>query len=191
MCHANEHASAAQQQLDYVWSCSCSYTSRPCARIHAGAWFVWHNYWFLDFSVGGAPLHTLVKLALAALLPALMVPGLVLAQVRRAGWQRWMLPCIVGLPCPHKACVFSCMYVSYAQCRGHGLPACLLAARRGCCSAGRGGGGMKAVIWLTSVHAAHLAGVCERHWRADERASWAAGGGGGTAVRCRPRGRRR
>lgn len=32
--------------------------------------------------MGGARLHTLVKAALAALLPALMVPGLVLAKVR-------------------------------------------------------------------------------------------------------------
>jgi hypothetical protein len=35
------------------------------------------HFWFLDIAVGGLHLHTLCKLALAALLPALMVPGLV------------------------------------------------------------------------------------------------------------------
>ncbi|KAJ9506464.1 hypothetical protein QJQ45_019460, partial [Haematococcus lacustris] len=45
-----------------------------------GVWFVYHHFWFLDIRLGGPGswhLHTLCKLALAALLPALMLPGLV------------------------------------------------------------------------------------------------------------------
>jgi len=44
-----------------------------------GVWFVVQHYWFLDIAVGGLHLRLLCKLALAALLPALMVPGLVYA----------------------------------------------------------------------------------------------------------------
>ncbi len=49
------------------------------AALHAGVWFVLQHFWMLDITVGGLTLRTLCKLALAALLPALMVPGLVYA----------------------------------------------------------------------------------------------------------------
>ncbi len=38
-----------------------------------------HHFWFLSISVGGMSLHSVCKLSLAALLPALMLPGLVYA----------------------------------------------------------------------------------------------------------------
>lgn len=40
------------------------------------------HFWFLDILVSGMRLHTLCKLAVAALVPALTVPGLVVARVR-------------------------------------------------------------------------------------------------------------
>ncbi len=40
-------------------------------------WFVKQHYWFLDVHVGSFHLHTLCKLVLSALVPALLVPGLV------------------------------------------------------------------------------------------------------------------
>lgn len=58
----------------------------PSCVIHvshaapAGIWFVMQHFWFLDIMVSGTHLHLLCKLALAALLPALMVPGLVYAR---------------------------------------------------------------------------------------------------------------
>lgn len=52
------------------------------AFLTAG-WFVHHHFWFLDLRVGFVHLHTVCKLALAALLPALIVPGLVLAHMGR------------------------------------------------------------------------------------------------------------
>lgn len=39
------------------------------------------HYWFLDILVDGMRLHTICKLAVAALVPALLVPGLVIARV--------------------------------------------------------------------------------------------------------------
>ncbi|KAF8058100.1 hypothetical protein HT031_005760 [Scenedesmus sp. PABB004] len=48
------------------------------AMLTAG-WLVTAHFWFLDLRVGFLHLHTLCKLALAALAPALLVPGLVLA----------------------------------------------------------------------------------------------------------------
>jgi hypothetical protein len=52
------------------------------AFLTAG-WLVHQHFWFLDLRVGFVHLHTICKLALAALLPALIVPGLVLAQTGR------------------------------------------------------------------------------------------------------------
>lgn len=52
------------------------------AFLTAG-WMVHHHFWFLDLKVGFVHLHTVCKLALAALLPALIIPGLVLAHVGR------------------------------------------------------------------------------------------------------------
>lgn len=46
-------------------------------------WFVHHHFWFLDIRVGFVHLHTMCQLALAALLPAVVVPGLLLAGVGR------------------------------------------------------------------------------------------------------------
>ncbi len=48
------------------------------------AWFVWHHFWFLNIRVGPMHLHTLCKLALAALVPALLLPGMVLARASRS-----------------------------------------------------------------------------------------------------------
>jgi hypothetical protein len=48
--------------------------------VLTAAWFVYHHFWFLDIKVGFVHLHTMVKLAVAGLLPALLVPGLMLAQ---------------------------------------------------------------------------------------------------------------
>ena len=36
-----------------------------------------HHFWFLETAVSGMPLQTLCKLALAAVLPAALLPGLV------------------------------------------------------------------------------------------------------------------
>lgn len=38
---------------------------------------MYHHFWFLETSVSGMPLQTLCKLALAAMLPAALLPGLV------------------------------------------------------------------------------------------------------------------
>ncbi|KAG2447194.1 hypothetical protein HYH02_007936 [Chlamydomonas schloesseri] len=43
-------------------------------------WFMRQHFWFLDILVSGMRLHTLCKLAVAALVPALTVPGLVVAR---------------------------------------------------------------------------------------------------------------
>jgi hypothetical protein len=48
-----------------------------------GAWFVHHHFWFLDVRVGFVHLRTMCQLALAALAPALIIPGLVLARAGR------------------------------------------------------------------------------------------------------------
>ncbi|EFJ42255.1 hypothetical protein VOLCADRAFT_97706 [Volvox carteri f. nagariensis] len=50
-------------------------------------WFMRHHFWFLNILVSGMQLHTICKLALAALVPALTVPGLVIAR-----------PCIIPNP---------------------------------------------------------------------------------------------
>ncbi len=39
------------------------------------------HFWFLDVLVSGVHLHTLCKLVVAALVPALSVPGLLVARV--------------------------------------------------------------------------------------------------------------
>lgn len=51
-----------------------------------GAWFLHHHFWFLDVSLDGMHLRTLCGLIFAALVPAFVVPGLVLggAAGRRA-----------------------------------------------------------------------------------------------------------
>lgn len=46
-------------------------------------WFVSHNFWFLDVRVGHLRVRTACHLALAALAPALAVPGLVIARAGR------------------------------------------------------------------------------------------------------------
>lgn len=46
-------------------------------------WFVAHHFWFLDARVGHLRIHTACRLALAALVPALLVPGLIVAQAGR------------------------------------------------------------------------------------------------------------
>lgn len=57
----------------------------PCPRAPAAVWFVWHHFWFLDMVfVDGIPLRALCALVLAALLPALLVPGLVHCSAPRA-----------------------------------------------------------------------------------------------------------
>ena len=52
-----------------------------------GAWFLHHHFWFLDVSLDGMHLRTLCGLMFAALVPAFLVPGLVLggASGQRAG----------------------------------------------------------------------------------------------------------
>jgi hypothetical protein len=44
-----------------------------CAAI----WFVVHHFWFLDVRVGGLPVRLLCRLLLAALTPAVLLPGLI------------------------------------------------------------------------------------------------------------------
>ncbi len=46
-------------------------------------WFVSHHFWFLDILVGGTTLQLLCKLLLAALVPAVLVPGLAAARAPR------------------------------------------------------------------------------------------------------------
>ncbi|KAG2493679.1 hypothetical protein HYH03_008193 [Edaphochlamys debaryana] len=43
-------------------------------------WFMLQHFWFLDIVIGGFKLHTICKLAIAALVPALTVPGLIVAR---------------------------------------------------------------------------------------------------------------
>lgn len=47
---------------------------RPCL---AAIWFVVHHFWFLDVQVGGLPVRALCQLLLAALAPAVLLPGLI------------------------------------------------------------------------------------------------------------------
>jgi hypothetical protein len=47
---------------------------------YAGVWFVVQHFWSLEVWVGGLHLHAICRMALAALLPALMLPGLVSAR---------------------------------------------------------------------------------------------------------------
>ena len=46
-----------------------------CCR--AAIWFVVHHFWFLDVRVGGLPVRLLCRLLLAALTPAVLLPGLI------------------------------------------------------------------------------------------------------------------
>ena len=48
--------------------------------VATGSWFVWHHFWFLDILVGNTELRMLCKLLLVALVPAILVPGLVVAR---------------------------------------------------------------------------------------------------------------
>lgn len=57
------------------------YAAFVVGSLLSATWFVWHHFWFLHVRVGHVHLHTLCKMALAAVLPALLVPGLVLAGV--------------------------------------------------------------------------------------------------------------
>lgn len=43
---------------------------------------MWHHFWFLDISLAGMSLRTLCTLALLAMLPALLLPGLILTGTR-------------------------------------------------------------------------------------------------------------
>ncbi|KAI8462777.1 MAG: hypothetical protein J3K34DRAFT_168086 [Monoraphidium minutum] len=52
--------------------------------LMTAAWFVSHHFWFLDARVGHLRVRTACRLALAALAPALAIPGLVIAQSGRA-----------------------------------------------------------------------------------------------------------
>lgn len=51
--------------------------------LFTAGWFVHQHFWFLDIRVGFVHLHTICKLAMAALLPAAAVPGLLLAGAGR------------------------------------------------------------------------------------------------------------
>lgn len=62
--HGNELFAAIQSGPNHGGAC-------------AGVWFVYHHFWFLETSVSGMPLQMLCKLALAAMLPAALLPGLV------------------------------------------------------------------------------------------------------------------
>lgn len=56
------------------------YTVFAVGTFLTGVWFVSHHFGFLDIMLGPAfHLHDLCKLLLAALVPALLVPGLVFA----------------------------------------------------------------------------------------------------------------
>lgn len=48
-----------------------------------GLWFIYHHFWFLDIYVGHNHLHTMCKLALAAFVPALLVPGMVFVRASK------------------------------------------------------------------------------------------------------------
>lgn len=49
-----------------------------------GAWFVRHNYGFLDIALAGLPLAALCNVILISWLPAMLLPVLVRAQVHRS-----------------------------------------------------------------------------------------------------------
>ena len=70
-----------RQEAAHVLTCTCMASPPPSPAV----WFVWHHFWFLDMVfVDGAPLRALCALVLAALLPALLVPGLVHCAAPRA-----------------------------------------------------------------------------------------------------------
>lgn len=48
-----------------------------CSPRCAAIWFVVHHFWFLDVKVGGLPVRGLCQLLLAALAPAVLLPGLI------------------------------------------------------------------------------------------------------------------
>ncbi len=49
----------------------------------AGVWFIWHHFWFLDIVMAGMHLQTVCMLVGGAMLPALLVPGLLAAGTPR------------------------------------------------------------------------------------------------------------
>lgn len=51
--------------------------------LATAGWFVHHHFWFLDIRVGFLHLQSMCQLAIAALLPAVVVPGLLLAGAGR------------------------------------------------------------------------------------------------------------
>ena len=50
----------------------------------AAIWFVVHHFWFLDVRVGGLPVRLLCRLLLAALTPAVLLPGLIRSGASKA-----------------------------------------------------------------------------------------------------------
>ena len=50
-------------------------------HICAGVWFVVHHFWFLDVELDGMSLQRLCQLLLAAMVPAVLLPGLVASRV--------------------------------------------------------------------------------------------------------------
>lgn len=52
--------------------------------VRAAIWFVVHHFWFLDVKVGGLPVRLLCRLLLAALAPAVLLPGLIRSGASKA-----------------------------------------------------------------------------------------------------------
>jgi hypothetical protein len=74
-----------------------------------GVWFVRQHYWFLDIAVGVLHLHTACKLVLAALVPALLVPGLVSSHAPRAATGGLLVFQVRGgAPAPPACCTRLC-----------------------------------------------------------------------------------
>ena len=48
------------------------------------AHFLHSNFWFLDIDLDGVHVHTLCKLIVIAVLPSLLIPGLIRLQVKPA-----------------------------------------------------------------------------------------------------------
>lgn len=59
---------------------TCRYSIFVAGAAATGGWFVWHHFWFLEILVGNTELRLLCKLLLVALVPAILVPGLVVAR---------------------------------------------------------------------------------------------------------------
>jgi hypothetical protein len=72
---------AAGVSLCYESKSLRDYTLIIVGGLASGAWFLWQHFWFLDIELDGFSLRTMCILIFVSMVPALLIPGLIMAKL--------------------------------------------------------------------------------------------------------------